>query len=172
LKATLQTLRQMQSDGVIGKFAIGGAVGATFYLEPFATEDVDVFVMLPRAPNTGLLSLAAVYEYLAAKGCKSEGAHVVIADWPVQFLPVSGELQQEALDTAVQTDVEGVSTWVLTAEHLVAIALQTGRAKDHARIVQFLESGAVDRDKLNTILARHGLIQQWDRFARRFLEDK
>jgi hypothetical protein len=163
-------IRAMQSDGVIGKFAIGGAVGATFYLEPAATEDVDIFVMLPRAPGTGLLSLSAIYDYLAAKGCKSEGAHIVIANWPVQFLPVTGELQQEALDQAVQVDVEGVQTWVLTAEHLVAIALQTGRAKDHARIVQFMESSAVDRDKLNAILTRHGLIQTWERFARKFLE--
>ena len=30
----------MQADGVIGKYAIGGAVGATFYLEPAATLDL------------------------------------------------------------------------------------------------------------------------------------
>jgi hypothetical protein len=29
---------------VIERYAIGGAVGATFYLEPAATLDVDVFV--------------------------------------------------------------------------------------------------------------------------------
>jgi hypothetical protein len=33
----------MQSDGVIERYAIGGAVGATFYLEPIATLDVDIF---------------------------------------------------------------------------------------------------------------------------------
>ena len=31
----------MRTDGVIGKYAIGGAVGATFYLEPSATLDID-----------------------------------------------------------------------------------------------------------------------------------
>jgi len=30
MKATLEAINQMQTDGVIGKYAIGGAVGATF----------------------------------------------------------------------------------------------------------------------------------------------
>jgi len=32
----------MQANGVIGRHAIGGAVGATFSLEPIATLDVDI----------------------------------------------------------------------------------------------------------------------------------
>jgi hypothetical protein len=60
---------------------------------------------------------------------------------------------------------------VLGAEHLVAIALETGRAKDFARIVQFLEQDAVDADKLNQILVRHGLLPKWERFKRKYLEE-
>lgn len=52
MKATLAVISQMQSDGVIGKYAIGGAVGATFYLEPAATLDIDIFVSFQ---NSGLL---------------------------------------------------------------------------------------------------------------------
>ena len=44
MKATLEVINRMQSDGVIDKYAIGEAVGATFYLEPSATLDIDVFV--------------------------------------------------------------------------------------------------------------------------------
>ena len=36
----------MESDGVIERYAIGGAVGATFHLEPVSTLDVDIFVAL------------------------------------------------------------------------------------------------------------------------------
>jgi hypothetical protein len=171
LKATLEMIGRMQKDGVIGKYAIGGAVGATFYLEPMATADVDIFVMLPRAPGSSLLSLAPVYEYLAARGCPVEGERIVIGDWPVQFLPPRDALEQEALAQAVEAEVEGIITWVLSAEHLIAIALQTGRAKDHARIVQFLEQDAVDADKLNRLLMRHGLLPKWERFERKFLEE-
>jgi hypothetical protein len=60
----------------------------------------------------------------------------------------------------------------MTAEHLVAIALQTGRAKDYARILQFVESGTLKADRLDAILARHGLLAKWEQFADRFLKGK
>ena len=171
MKPTLEMINRMQTDGVIGKYAIAGAVGATFYLEPLATADVDIFVMLAAAPGSSLVSLAPIYEYLTARGCRLEGERIVVGDWPVQFLPPRNPLEQEALAEAVETDIEGVRTWVMTAEHLVAIALDTGRAKDYARIVQFVEEDAVDADKLNRLLAQHGLGPKWERFKHKYLEE-
>ena len=169
MKATLETINQMQTDGIIGRYAIGGAVGATFYLEPAATLDVDIFVTLPGASHSKVLSLAPIYDYLKGRGFKAEKEHVVIGEWPVQFLPPSNDLEREALEEAVETDIEGVKTWVMSAEHLVAIALNTARSKDHARILQFLEQRVVNADKLNQILVRHGLVSKWKRFQGRFL---
>ena len=171
MKRTLETINQMQADGVIGKYAIGGAVGATFYLEPSATLDVDVFVSLPAAQGGSLLSLTPIYEYLQARGCRAEGEYIVIEDWPVQFLPPSDVLEREAIDGAEQTDVEGVKTWVMQAEHLVAIALRTGRTKDHARILQFLEQNAVHRHRLNQVIAEHDLADKWEQFERKYLKE-
>ena len=164
MNGTLEAINRMKADGVIGKYAIGGAVGATFYLEPVSTADLDIFVALPMAPGTALLSLRPIYEYLTARGGRVEGERIVIGDWPVQFLPPKGALEEEALADAISTQVDGIPTWVLTAEHLVAISLQTGRAKDYARIVQFIEQGALDAEKLNGILKRHGLVAQWEKF--------
>lgn len=172
MKNTLEMINQMQRDGVIGRYAIGGAVGATFYLEPSATLDVHVFVALPTALGSSLLSLAPVYEYLTKRGCEAKGEYIVIGDWPVQFLPSSDTLEREALAEAVKVDVEGVATWVMTAEHLVAMALRTGRAKDGGRIVRFFEQDAVDAGKLKRILSRHGLLPKWQRFERRYLGDE
>jgi hypothetical protein len=170
LKATLEAINQMQADGVIGKYAIGGAVGATLYLEPAATLDVDIFVTLPAAPGRLLLSLAPLYDYLKSRGGTVKDEHIVIGGWPVQFLPPSNELEREALADSVSATVEGVSTWVMSAEHLVAIALCTGRAKDHIRILQFIEQEAVDRGKLHAILEHHGLAAKWKQFERKYLE--
>src|SRR5271157_3681133 len=161
MKTTLETINCMQADGVIGLYAIGGAVAATFYLEPAATLDIDVFVTLPSPPGSSLLSLSPIYEYLTARGCRVEREYIVIGHWPVQFLAPNSDLEREAISQAREAEVEGVKTSVMTAEHLVAIALQTGRAKDHARIVQFLEQDAVDRHKLSRLLARHGLVPKW-----------
>jgi hypothetical protein len=170
MKATLEAINQMQADGVIGKYAIGGAVGATFYLEPAATLDVDIFVILPTTAGGLLVSLSPIYDYLKARGGAIEDEHIVIGGWPVQFLPVSDDLELEALAEAVPATVEDVGTWVLTAEHLAVIALRTGRPKDHNRLLQFLEQGAVDRKKLHLIIDRHNLAEKWKRFEHRFLE--
>ncbi len=172
MKATLEVINQMQTDGVIGKYAIGGAVGATFYLEPAATFDIDVFVSLPTFPNSALVTLSPIYDYLTQRGFKIEGEAVIIDGWPVQFLPPGNTLYEEALAQAVETELEGVRTWVMTAEHLVAIALQTGRAKDHIRILQFVESGVIDPSQLDAILSRHHLLAKWEQFGHQFLGRK
>ncbi len=60
---------------------------------------------------------------------------------------------------------------VFTAEHLAAIALQTGRAKDKARLLQFVEAAATDGSRFQVILARRGLLDAWRKFERQYLSD-
>jgi hypothetical protein len=169
VKTTLEAINRMQADGVVGKYAIGGAVGATFYLAPAATVDLDIFVTLPVARAGSLISLGPIYEYLKGQGGKVQDEYIVIGGWPVQFLPPSNNLEQEAVAEAVSTTVEGVPTWVMSAEHLVAIALKTGRAKDHNRILQFLEQDAVEQEKLNRMIEQHDLTRKWKQFEQKFL---
>ena len=66
VKETLEAINNMQADGVIGQYAIGGAVGATFYLEPSATVDLDVFVMLPGESAGALVSLNLMVDLMYA----------------------------------------------------------------------------------------------------------
>jgi hypothetical protein len=171
IREVVKTLNRMRAVGAISRYAIGGAVGATIYLEPIATLDVDVFVPIKPRPGSQIATLAPIYEYLQAQGCKSEGEYIVIADWLVQFLPATGPLIEEALTQSREVDIDGEKAAVMSAEHLAAIALQTGRAKDKARILQFMESGVLDRGTLEAIIARHGLMQRWQNFQRQFGED-
>ncbi len=160
----------MQAAGVIERYAIGGAVAATFYLEPVATLDVDVFVEFHTEPGSQMISPEPIFRYLRDRGCAMEGEHIVIAGWPIQFLPAGSALVQEALAKAVEKDVEGTSARVFTAEDLAAIALETGRAKDKARVLQFIEADVIDLDRLQEILTRHGLAGAWEQFERQFLK--
>ena len=57
-----------------------------------------------------------------------------IEGWPVQFLPTYNPLIAEAVEQAVEIKFKSTPTRVLSAEHLVAIMLQTGREKDCARV--------------------------------------
>ncbi len=169
IKETIAAINRMQADGVIDRYAIGGAVGATFYLEPVSTLDVDVFITFRPEAGTTLISPQPIVDYLKARGGTMEGEYIVVAGWPVQFLPVANPLLEEALAQAVEKNVTGMSAWVFTAEHLAAIALQTGRAKDKARLLQFVETGALDLARFQAILARHGLPPAWQRFEQQFL---
>jgi hypothetical protein len=167
----IKVINQMRVDGVIDGYAIGGAVGATFYLEPVATLDVDIFVAFKPEPGSLITNPQPIFDYLKARGCKMEGEYVVISGWPVQFLPPNSPLVEEALAQALEKDVAGAIARVFTAEHLAAIALQTGRAKDKARLLQFIENGALHAGRFQEMITRHGLKASWEKFERQFLSD-
>lgn len=171
IQEVVATINEMQADGIIERHAIGGAVGATFYLEPVATLDVDIFVSFRPQPGSFPVSPQPIFDYLRAHGWSMEGEYIMIAGWPVQFLPPGTPLVEEALREAVARDVEGTRVNVFTSEHLAAIALQVGRAKDKARLLQFIEAGALDAARFQEILARHDLGGAWQRFERQFLTD-
>src|SRR5436309_3795955 len=169
IQDVLAMLNQLERDGIIKRYAIGGAVGATFYLEPVSTLDVDVFIAFKPQQESIIVSPAPIFDYLKRFGCKMEGEYIVISGWPVQFLPASGPLLEEALENAAAVDVEGEPARVLTAEYLAAIALQTGRAKDKARVLQFVEARALDLPSFEAVVAKHELSQQWQTFQKQFL---
>ena len=50
MKETLSEINELRAAGLIGQYAIGGAMGATFYLEPISTYDLDIFVIFEDLP--------------------------------------------------------------------------------------------------------------------------
>ena len=156
MRTALEALNRLVADGVIDNYAIGGAIGASFYLPAMQTEDLDVFVFLP-ASSGPLVTLTPVYEALKAQGGEVEGQYVRFGKWPVQILTDANALIAEAIREAADTDYDGVPTRVFTPEHLCAIALQTGRSKDFARVILFLDENEVDREKLAALAVRFGL---------------
>jgi hypothetical protein len=162
-------INQMEADGVIGRYAIGGAVGAIFWLEPITTKDLDVFVALPTAAGGTLLTLGPIYDYLLARGFAPEGQFIVIEGWAVEFVPPATAVVDEALAQAVARDVNGIPTRVFTAEHLAAICLQVGRPKDHDRVIRFVEAGVLDAELFEAILHRHDLMNRWLKFQDTYL---
>lgn len=63
MKQTLQVLLQLREEGTLARFAVGGAVAASFYIEAVATEDLDIFAFLQPSPG-GLLMLTPLYDRL------------------------------------------------------------------------------------------------------------
>lgn len=168
--AVLRTINEMKQAGVIDHYAIGGAVGATFYLEPIATLDIDIFVNFATVPGQLLASPRPIFDFMLARGAVAKGEYLIVEGWPVQFLPPPSLLCEEALLQATEKRVDSIPVWVFSAEHLAAIALETGRPKDKARLLQFIESGILDAEKFGRIVESYLLSAKWQQFQRQFLE--
>ena len=163
MEATLKTLNEMVAARLVERYAIGGAMGAYFYAEAVITEDLDAFVLLAQ-PVSGLVTLAPVYEFLKARGATERREHLLLAGTLVQLIPAYDALTEEAVHQSVERTVGQTPTHVMRPEHLIAIALKTGRAKDHARVAMLLEEADVDSALLNDILQRHQLSEKWNKF--------
>ena len=168
MQAALRSLNQLVADNVIEQYAIGDAIGASFYVEAVQTEDIDAFVFLKASPG-GLISLTPIYDALVALGGSIEREYVRFAEWPVQILPDANELLRESIRTANVVAFDGIPTRVFTAAHLCAVALQTGRTKDYLRVAMFMEQRAVDREQLDKICERHSLVDRLSR-AKSFIQ--
>ncbi|NUN94654.1 MAG: hypothetical protein HUU16_00630 [Candidatus Omnitrophica bacterium] len=163
MEATIQVLNELEKEGVISRYAIGGGVGAIFYIEPFLTYDLDVFVILPVSTG-GLLTLGPVYEALQKRGYLAEKECVQVEGVPVQFLPAYNALVEEALSEARSLTYGVTPTRVLQPEHLVGIMLQTGRDKDRERFAAFLRQANLDQERLQDILKRYQLEGVWNQW--------
>jgi hypothetical protein len=159
--------KPMVAAGVIEQYAIRGAIGAIYYLEPFETSDLDVFVHL-GTETTELAPLEPIYTYLREAGYIAEREFMTIEGLPVQFLPSFSPLSNEAIDLAHTIEFDQVQSRIMLPEHLVAIMLATGRAKDYLRINMFLEQDAVDMEQLMSVLDRYDLLENWQANLHKF----
>jgi hypothetical protein len=133
-----------------------------------STEDVDVFVHLRMPESSVLMDPSPIFGFLTSRGYQMKGEYVIVEEWPVQFLAPPGRLGEEAMLNAESVDAYGFSVRVFGAEYLAAIALETGRAKDKARLLSFLTSPAFDRKLFEAIVSRYALTEAWKIFKENF----
>jgi hypothetical protein len=110
MKQTIDVINKMEADGVVARYAIGGAVAAYNYIEPTVTEDLDILVSfdeMPGQPKSGLVTLGPLYSYLQKRGYEDFVREGILVDgWLVQFLPVADALDAEGLAAAIEIDLE------------------------------------------------------------------
>jgi hypothetical protein len=160
LEPALAVLSELEHSGILGRFAIGGAMAAMFYAEPVLTYDLNIFVALPE--KGALVTLTPLYEALRRRGYMPSGECVDIEGIPVQFLPAATPLLEDALSSATELPYGSAIARVMRVEHLIAICLQTGRPKDRERVRVLLAESQVDRKCLMAIVDRFGLRDRWD----------
>ena len=157
LADVFRILNRMQDEGLVTRYAVGGATAVLFYAEPTRTYDLDVFVTLEAVGNDVLAPLSRVYGWAREQGFGLQAEHLLIEGVPVQLLPAYNALVGGALLSARVHDYGGVPVRVVDPEHLVALALQAGGARRRERAWQLLETGAVDRERLRQLLTTHAI---------------
>lgn len=158
MKKTLEVLNRLVAEKIIKDYAIGGAMGAVWYMEAISTMDLDIFVLFT---DEALLDpISPIYRRLKELGYEADPEQkecINIDGVPVQFLPVYNDLLKDAMKNAKGFDYEGVPTKVLSAEHLAAICVDTNRLKDRLRVEMFLRSQRFDKKRFDAILSQNKL---------------
>ena len=168
MRNTLKIINELKKKKLIKDYAIGGGIAALFYIEPFLTYYLDIFVILPSKEinKKKLILLSPIFEYLASKGYSWRGEHVIIEGIPVQFIPAD-PLEEEAIKNAKEIKYEGIRTKIITPEYLIAIFLRAGRKKDLEKIERFFEEVEIDKVKLKKILIKFNLKEKFDLWKRK-----
>lgn len=157
----LLTLGRLKADGVIHDYAVGGAVAVSLWVEPVATQDLDVIVII--AGDTHPLDpLRPVFDWLNHHRHAFDGEHVLIAGVPVQFLAAWSPLVREAVTSAADAvydpaDPESPIIRLIRPTYLVAMwqadqGADTPRRRERA--AQLHEAGLVDNALLAELLSR------------------
>jgi hypothetical protein len=161
----LEVMNDLLKEHLLEDYAIGGGIAVLYYTEPVLTYDFDVICVFPQSGV--LVDPTPVFTYLKGKGYLfGEEDRVNIEGIPVQFIPVSEGLVEEAIKNAKNVTISGVQTKILTVEYLVAIMLQLNRPKDRAKIDLLINNDevSVDMSKMQQILTTYGLTKKWERF--------
>lgn len=168
MRKTLSVMNELKEKGLIKDYAIGGAIAALRWTEPFFTEDLDIFIVLEkRKDEKSLIVLTPIYEYFRNKGYLWEKHWIVIEGVPVDIFPADS-FEEEAIENALETEYEGVPTKIITPEYLIALFLRAGREKDERKIELLLEQTEINLEKLNNILIKYDLMRKFEDFRQKY----
>ncbi len=166
MEKTLKVIKVLKNKKVILDYAIGGGIAVLYYVEPLLTYDLDIF-FVPIEESIDVL--APIYKYLKEKGYKTQREHIIIEGIPTQFIPVYNELVREAVQNSTEVKYGKIKTNVLGLEYLIAVMLQTYRAKDRERIIKIFEEAKVDLKLLKKLLKKYNLYGKYTEFRGLYL---
>lgn len=169
MKKTLQKLNTLVASGIINEYAIAGGMAQFYYVEPSVTYDLDLIVNISNKEND-LAPFASLYKWAAENDYQTEGEHILIEGMPVQFLLPYNSLVAEALENRIQISLFEEKTFILSAEYLMAIMLQTWRPTDRERLVRFFDEAVFDEIKFLDIIKRFDLLNKYQDLMKKFYE--
>ena len=163
MQKTLKTINKLIEKNIIERYAIAGGMAQFYYIEPSVTYDLDLIVHVSGEENT-LNPLAGIYGWANEYGYKTENEHIIIEGIPVQFLLAYNDLVKDALEDRSEIILFDEKTYILKAEYLMAIMLQTGRLSDRERFARFLAEAEYNETLFIEIIKKFNLQKLYNKF--------
>ena len=130
-----KVLNNLKKRKKLRNYAIFGAVGASYYIEPIYTSDVDILILSDTDQE-----YIQIWRELSKHAEKVRGFGFLINGTEVQILPTSVHpLFRSALVHAKALKTGGITTRVVDIEHLILLSLEANRPKDRFRARILLE---------------------------------
>ena len=162
MRNTLKRINELVEQKIIEKYAITGGMAQFYYIEPSVTYDLDLVVQV-RGQKDSLNPLSGIYNWANENGFLIEAEHIIIDGIPVQFLLAYNELIEEALQNCREIIIFKEKTYILQAEYLMAIMLQTGRITDKERLARFFVEAEYNKEKFFELIKRFKLEEEYRR---------
>ncbi len=117
------------------------------------------FRAVSLSPRSTPVFLEPIYEWARRNDFPEEAGHIIIAGVPVQIIPAHNALAEEAIASAAELDYEGQPVRVIRPEYLIALYPEPSARtrKRLERVAALLEESNLDRELLQTVLARYNL---------------
>ncbi len=163
MQKTLQIINELLEKNIIESYAIAGGMAQFYYIEPSVTYDLDLIVNISGEENT-LNPLAGIYGWANEYGYKTENEHIIIEGIPVQFLLAYNNLVEDALINRSEVILFDEKSFILKAEYLMAIMLQTGRLSDRERFARFLAEAEYNKTLFIEIIKKFNLQELYNKF--------
>lgn len=163
MQKTLQIINKLLEEKIIDRYAIAGGMAQFYYIEPSVTYDLDLIVHVSGEEST-LNPLKGIYDWADKYGYKTENEHILIGGIPVQFLLAYNDLVKDALDNRNEVILFSEKTFILKAEYLMAILLQTNRLSDRERFARFLVEAEYNKALFLNIIKEFDLQKEYSKF--------
>ncbi len=171
MRETLMKINTLLGEKIIDRYAIGGSIAALFYIEPTVTYDLDILVILHCEAQT-LEPLKDIYAWAHRNSYEIKAEHIIIEGIPVQFLPVYKPLIEEAVERANEKTFDGVKTFVVGPEFLIAIMMDVNRPIDRERALRFFKTyKELDVTLLENIIDKFQLNKNYNSFKEKFVNE-
>jgi hypothetical protein len=165
----LKAVDNLKKKGIIEDFIIGGGVAVSFYSQGIQTEDLDLYIQMPKNNFLNATDDKEIFKTLKPLGAKKIGPYIELYGIKIQFLFFMGGLIEEAFKNYKLINIDSTfSVKVEAPEYIIAIYLSLLRAKDIIKIHNLLRDTKIDYTKLRKILKKYDLITPYNELVKKF----